>query len=184
MFLFNFNIEVRFELSFIRFFFHDIVPQKCNDKIMSDIQIQKKKIHIFFPSQVVKKPGPQFFFFFTRFRWPTFQKSNSPDKKLANSFDGGFKNRRIRKKICQKVPSLIHIHFPKSFKITNKPLSVSLSRSSNFNFIQRKLDSSSNKIEFKISQYWLTNYLAKKYCNFIFLSQHANICIYTTVQII
>lgn len=139
MFLFNFN-EVPFELSFIRFFFHDIVPQKCNDKIMSDIQIQKKKIHIFFPSQVVKKPGPQFFFFFTRFRWPTFQKSNSPDKKLANSFDGGFKNRRIRKKICQKVPSLIHIHFPKSFEITNKPLSLSLDRliliSSRENLIQ------------------------------------------------
>lgn len=116
------------------FFFMILFRRNVTIKSWVIFKYRKKKFTFFSPLKWLKNPVHNFFFFFTRFRWPTLQKSNSPDKKLANSFDGGFKNRRIRKKICQKVSSLIHIHFPKSFEITNKPLSVSLSRSSNFNF--------------------------------------------------
>lgn len=122
------------------FFFMILFRRNVTIKSWVIFKYRKKKFTFFSPLKWLKNPVHNFFFFFTRFRWPTFQKSNSPDKKLANSFDGGFKNRRIRKKICQKVPSLIHIHFPKSFEITNKPLSLSLDRliliSSEENLIQ------------------------------------------------
>lgn len=122
------------------FFFMILFRRNVTIKSWVIFKYRKKKFTFFSPLKWLKNPVHNFFFFFTRFRWPTFQKSNSPDKKLANSFDGGFKNQRIRKKICQKVPSLIHIHFPKSFEITNKPLSLSLDRliliSSEENLIQ------------------------------------------------
>lgn len=128
------------------------------------------------PSQVVKKPVPQFFFF-TRFRWSTFQKITLPTKSWQIRLMVVLKNRRIRKKIYQKIPSLI------------QPIGhLSVSRSPNFNFTRKNLIQATIKSK-NITILANERYLVKKYRNFIpfffpspFFSQHANT--YTTVQII